>query len=290
MYKYYKKYVPYLFLLPAAVILVMFFFIPFIETVVLSFQNYSTDLYSPTFAGLDNYVALMKSKEFYTVVLNTFLYLIGAVPILATFPLVLAILINQKIRCLNLYKVLIYLPVIISIVVVAIAFKWLYATQGILNYFAELLGFNPLEWLTSPDLAIWSVIIVTIYKGIGYYMMIYLSALMGAPKELLEAAEVDGANLVQKHLNVTIPYLMPTIALVVTVSSISALKVFAEIYVMTRGGPLDSTKTIVYYIYERAFENLDLSIASAASVVLLIIVMAFSAVNILVFERKKYEP
>lgn len=290
MYKYYKKYVPYLFLLPAAVILVMFFFIPFIETVVLSFQNYLTDLYAPTFAGLENYVALMKSKEFYTVVLNTFLYLIGAVPILATVPLVLAILINQKIRCLNLYKVLIYLPVIISIVVVAIAFKWLYATQGILNYFAELLGFNPLEWLTSPDLAIWSVIIVTIYKGIGYYMMIYLSALMGAPKELLEAAEVDGANLVQKHLNVTIPYLMPTIALVVTVSSISALKVFAEIYVMTRGGPLDSTKTIVYYIYERAFENLDLSIASAASVVLLIIVMAFSAVNILVFERKKYEP
>ena len=290
MYKNYKKYVPYLFLLPAAVILVMFFFIPFVETVVLSFQNYSTDLYSPTFAGLDNYVALIKSKEFYTVVLNTFLYLIGAVPILATFPLVLAILINQKIRCLNLYKVLIYLPVIISIVVVAIAFKWLYATQGVLNYFAELLGFNPLEWLTSPDLAIWSVIIVTIYKGIGYYMMIYLSALMGAPKELLEAAEVDGANLVQKHLNVTIPYLMPTIALVVTVSSISALKVFAEIYVMTRGGPLDSTKTIVYYIYERAFENLDLSIASAASVVLLIIVMAFSAVNILVFERKKYEP
>jgi len=152
------------------------------------------------------------------------------------------------------------------------------------------LGFNPLEWLTSPDLAIWSVIIVTIYKGIGYYMMIYLSALMGAPKELLEAAEVDGAGLVQKHLNVTIPYLMPTIALVVTVSSISALKVFAEIYVMTRGGPLDSTKTIVYYIYERAFENLDLSMASAASVVLLIIVMIFSALNILVFEKGKYEP
>ena len=209
---------------------------------------------------------------------------------MATVPLVLAILINQKIRCLNLYKVLIYLPVIVSIVVVAIAFKWLYATQGILNYIAELFGISAIDWLTSPDVAIWSVIIVTIYKGIGYYMMIYLSALIGAPKDLLEAAEVDGAGLIQKHLNVTIPYLMPTIALVVTVSSISALKVFAEIYVMTRGGPLDSTKTIVYYIYERAFENLDLSLASAASVILLVIVMAFSAVNILVFERKKYEP
>ena len=290
MYGYYKKYVPYLFILPAAVILVLFFFIPFIETVVLSFRDYSTNLYSPNFVGLDNYVELLKSKEFYKVSWNTFLYVVGAVPILATVPLVLAILINQKIRCLNLYKILIYLPVIISIVVVAIAFKWLYATQGILNYFAELFKISPIDWLTSPDVAIWSVIIVTIYKGIGYYMMIYLSALIGAPKDLLEAAEVDGAGLIQKHLNVTIPYLMPTIALVVTVSTISALKVFAEIYVMTRGGPLDSTKTIVYYIYERAFENLDLSMASAASVVLLIIVMVFSALNILVFEKGKYEP
>lgn len=289
MYGYYKKYVPYLFILPAAVILVLFFFIPFIETVVLSFRDYSTNLYSPNFVGLDNYVELLKSKEFYKVIWNTFLYVVGAVPILATVPLVLAILINQKIRCLNLYKILIYLPVIISIVVVAIAFKWLYATQGILNYFAELFKISPIDWLTSPDVAIWSVIIVTIYKGIGYYMMIYLSALIGAPKDLLEAAEVDGAGLIQKHLNVTIPYLMPTIALVVTVSTISALKVFAEIYVMTRGGPLDSTKTIVYYIYERAFENLDLSMASAASVVLLIIVMVFSALNILVFEKGKYE-
>lgn len=290
MYGYYKKYVPYLFILPATVILVLFFFIPFIETVVLSFRDYSTNLYSPNFVGLDNYVELLKSKEFYKVIWNTFLYVVGAVPILATVPLVLAILINQKIRCLNLYKILIYLPVIISIVVVAIAFKWLYATQGILNYFAELFKISPIDWLTSPDVAIWSVIIVTIYKGIGYYMMIYLSALIGAPKDLLEAAEVDGAGLIQKHLNVTIPYLMPTIALVVTVSTISALKVFAEIYVMTRGGPLDSTKTIVYYIYERAFENLDLSMASAASVVLLIIVMVFSALNILVFEKGKYEP
>lgn len=290
MYEYYKKYVPYLFILPAAVILVLFFFIPFIETVVLSFKDYSTDLYNPAFVGFDNYVTLLKSKEFYKVIWNTFLYVVGAVPILATIPLVLAILINQKIRCLNLYKILIYLPVIISIVVVAIAFKWLYATQGILNYFIEIFKIQPVEWLTSPDVAIWSVIIVTIYKGIGYYMMIYLSALVGAPKDLLEAAEVDGAGLIQKHLNVTIPYLMPTIALVVTVSTISALKVFAEIYVMTSGGPLNSTKTIVYYIYERAFENLDLSVASAASVVLLVIVMIISALNILVFEKGKYQP
>ena len=288
MYRYYGKLVPYFFILPAFIVLTVFFFIPFAQTVLLSFKDYSVSIYEPQFAGLENYVKLFHSKEFYKVLLNTFLYLLGAVPILATIPLILAILINQKIRCLNLYKVLIYLPVIVSIVVVAIAFKWLYASEGILNYIAELFGFSAVGWLTSPDTALWSVVIVTIYKGIGYYMMIYLSALMGAPKDLLEAADVDGANLFHKHLNVTIPYLMPTIALVVTVSSISALKVFAEIYVMTRGGPLNSSKTIVYYIYERAFENLDLSMSSAASVVLLLVVMAFSAVNILVFERKKY--
>lgn len=289
MYRYYKKYVPYLFILPAFIILVLFFFIPFIETVILSLKDFSTDLYSPGFVGLENYKALLSSKEFYKVLGNTFIYLIGAVPILVIIPLVLAIIINQKLRCLNLYKVLIYIPVIISIVVVAIAFKWIYSTQGILNYIIGFFNLSPVEWLTSPDTAIWAVITVTVYKGIGYYMMIYLSALMGLPKDLSEAADIDGANIFHKHLNVTVPYLMPTIALVVTVSSISALKVFAEIYVMTKGGPLDSTKTIVYYIYERAFENLDLSVASAASVVLLIVVMIFSAINILVFERKKYE-
>lgn len=289
MYKYYKKYTPYLFLVPTAVILTVFFFIPLFETVVLSFKDYSHNIYSPNWIGLSNYVSLMHSKEFFKVLGNTFIFLIVAVPLLATIPLFLAVLINQKIRCLNLYKILIYLPVIVSIVVSALAFKWLYAQQGILNFFVQSLGFEPVGWLTDPNLALFSVIIVVVWKGVGYYMMIYLSALMGAPRDLYEAAEVDGANLLQKHLTVTIPHLMPTIALVTTISSISAMKVFAEIYVMTKGGPLNSTKTIVYYIYERAFENLDLGVASAASIVLLLLVLVFSTVNILVFERGKYQ-
>ena len=119
-------------------------------------------------------------------------------------------------------------------------------------------------------------------------MMIYLAALMSAPKDLYEACDVDGANFLQKHLTVSLPHLMPTLALVTTISSISALKVFAEIYVMTKGGPLNSSKTIVYYIYERAFENLDLGVASAASVILLCIVMFFSIINVVFFERKKF--
>lgn len=289
MLKYYKRYVPYLFLLPAAIVLLVFFFIPFFQTIILSFQDYSANIYNPTYIGLQNYMELFQSPIFYKVLLNTFIYLFLAVPVLAIVPLLLAILLNNKIRGITLYKILIYLPVIVSIVVAAIAFKWLYADQGILNYAIGELGFDPIGWLTDTRFALVSVIIVTIWKGIGYYMMIYLAGLMSVPKELYEACEIDGAGVLKKHLTVTIPHIMPTIALVSTISAISAMKVFAEIYVMTKGGPLNSSKTIVYYIYERAFENLDLGYASAMAVVLLIIVMIFSLINIIFFERKTYQ-
>lgn len=288
MYKYYKKYVPYLFLLPAAVILIMFFFIPFFETIVLSFFDYNSNIYHPQFVSLANYIELLKSPVFYKVLWNTFLYLIVAVPFLVVFPLIIAIMINQKIKGITLYKILIYLPVIVSIVVAAIAFKWLYAQQGILNYAMDIMHLPAIGWLTDPRFSLYSVILVTIWKGIGYYMMIYLSALMSVPKDLYEACEVDGANPIVKHLTVTLPHLMPTIGLVTMVSSISAMKVFVEIYVMTKGGPLDASKTIVYYIYERAFENLDLGIASAASVILLVIVLVMSVLNFTLFENKQY--
>ena len=297
MFKYYGKYAPYLFILPAAVVLVIFFFIPFFQTFILSFLDYSKNIYNPQFIGIDNYIKLFHNPIFYKVLWKTFIYLFVAVPILAfvavpilaILPLFLAVLINQKIRGVTLYKILIYLPVIVSIVVAAIAFKWLYADQGILNYLVTVFGFEPVGWLTDPKYALYSVIIVTIWKGIGYYMIIYLAALMSVPKELYEACEIDGANFLTKHLTVTIPHIMPTIALVTTISAISAMKVFAEIYVMTKGGPLNSSKTIVYYIYERAFENLDLGFASAMAVILLIIVMIFSLINILCFEKNKYQ-
>lgn len=288
MFKYYGKFAPYLFLLPAGVILLTFFFIPFFQTIFLSFQDYSNNIYNADWVGLENYAQIFKNPVFYKVMLNTFIYLIVAVPVLAIVPLFLAILINQKIRGITIYKILIYMPVIVSIVVAALAFKWLYADQGILNYILKVFHIKPIGWLTDSNYAIYSVIILTIWKGIGYYMMIYLAALMSVPKELYEACDIDGAGFLRKHLTVTIPHIMPTIALVTTISSISAMKIFAEIYVMTKGGPLNSTKTIVYYIYEKAFENLDLGYASAMAVILLAVVMVFSLINILCFERGKY--
>ena len=288
MLKYYGKLAPYFFLLPAGIILLIFFFIPFFQTIFLSFQDYSNNIYNADWVGIANYLQIFKNPTFYKVMLNTFIYLVVAVPILAIVPLFLAILINQKIKGITLYKILIYLPVIVSIVVAAIAFKWLYADQGILNYLLNVLHIKSIGWLTDPKYAIYSVIILTIWKGIGYYMMIYLAALMSVPKELYEACDIDGAGFFRKHLTVTVPHIMPTIALVTTISSISAMKIFAEIYVMTKGGPLNSTKTIVYYIYEKAFEILDLGYASAMAVILLAVVMVFSLINILCFERNKY--
>ena len=286
--KYHKYYTPFLFLIPAGIILTVFFFIPFFQTFFLSFFDYSTNLYHPNFCEFENYIKLLKDPVFYKVIANTLLYLLFAVPFLVIFPLIIAILINQKLRGITLYKIIIYFPVIISIVVAAIAFKWLYATQGILNYILSLLNIHAINWLSDTNYALISVAIVTIWKGIGYYMMIYLAGLMSVPQDLYEACEIDGAGFLQKHLTVTVPQIMPTIALVSTVSTISALKVFAEIYVMTKGGPLNSSKTIVYYIYERAFENLDLGYASAMAVLLLVIVMIFSLINILCFEKNKY--
>lgn len=285
---YYKKITPYLFILPAFVVLVVFFFIPFFQTIGLSFFDYSSSIYNPSFTGINNYIKLFNEPIFYKVMFNTFMYLIIAVPFLVIFPLFIAILINQKIKGITLYKILIYLPVIVSIVVAAIAFKWLYSTQGVLNYILSIFNINSIGWLTDTKWALFSVAIVTIWKGVGYYMMIYLASLMSVPQDLYEACDIDGANFLKKHLTVTIPHIMPTIALVTTISTISAMKVFAEIYVMTKGGPLNSSKTIVYYIYERAFENLDLGYASALAVILLIIVMLFSLINILCFEKNKY--
>ena len=284
----YRKYTPYLFLLPALAVLLVFFFIPFFQTFGLSFFDYSSSIYNPTFNGLDNYIKLFREPIFYQVMFNTLMYLVIAVPFLVIFPLFLAILINQKIRGITLYKILLYLPVIVSIVVAAIAFKWLYAQEGVLNYLLSLLHIEPVGWLVDTKWALFSVALVTIWKGIGYYMMIYLASLMSVPQDLYEACDIDGAGFIQKHLTVTIPHIMPTIALVSTISTISAMKVFAEIYVMTKGGPLNSSKTIVYYIYERAFENLDLGYASALAVILLVVVMIFSLINILCFEKNKY--
>ncbi|MEW5821133.1 MAG: sugar ABC transporter permease [Cyanobacteriota bacterium] len=284
--KYIKWWVPYAFIIPAGVVLITFFFLPFIHSFYLTFFSYSNDIYNPEYVGIANYHKLFMSPEFYQALLNSIIYLIFAVPPLVFIPLVIAIIINQHLRGITLFRALIYIPVVISIVEAGIAWKWLYASSGPLNYLISCLGAKPLGYLTDPNIALFAVIVVTIWKGLGYYMVIYLASLSSVPQELYDAALTDGAGNLQKHLNVTIPHLAPAMALVSVISSISAMKVFVEIYVMTQGGPVNSTKTMVYYIYQKAFESLDFGYASCAGFVLLAITLIFSIINMKFLEKR----
>lgn len=273
---------PYLFLLPALIILGIAVFYPAFQAFSLSFTQYDLDLtQAPQWVGLKNFQRLDQDQVFWQTLTNSFCYLIGVVPVLVMAPLALAILVNQKLRGMAFFRMAYYTPVIISMVVAGIAWKALYANDGILNQLLKIIGFSEgIPWLTSPQLALWSVMVVTIWKGLGYYMVIYLAGLQGIPAELYEAAAIDGSDGWQKHWDITLPLMRPYLLLVAVISSISAMKVFEEVYIMTQGGPLNHSKTVVYYVYERAFQDLEINYASAIGLVLFIFILILSLINL----------
>lgn len=272
----FKTRTPYLYLVLPMLFMVGFFFLPLVMAFGISLSDYSHNIYDPAFVGLANYARLAHSAPFWNSLQNTFVFLFGVVPAMVVLPIFLALLVNGKLKGIAIFRSLIYIPVVISMVVVGIAWRWLYADDGLLNWLLSLFHLPKVGWLVSPDIALYSVMIVVVWKGMAYYMMMYLAHLQSLSQELYEAAEIDGANVWQKHWNVTLPHLRPTMVMVGIISTIGSLKVFTEIYVMTRGGPVGATKTLVYYIYERAFENLDLGIASAAGIILMLILLVFS--------------
>jgi len=279
-----QRLTPYLFLLPALLILGLSVFLPAMQAFYLSFTRYEYDLTQPPqWIGLANFKRLWSDRVFWKTLQNTVLYLIGVVPILVTFPLAIAILVNQKLRGMNWFRAAFYTPVVISMVVAGIAWRWLYAENGLLNQIIKSV-FSVKEgigWLTSPQFALFSVMAVTIWKGLGYYMVIYLAGLQAIPADLYEAAAIDGSDGVSKHWDITVPLMKPYIVLVAVISAISATKVFEEIYIMTQGGPRNSSKTVVYYLYEQAFQNLEISYACTIGLVLFLIIFSLSIVRLL---------
>ncbi|RSK28874.1 sugar ABC transporter permease [Bacillus sp. HMF5848] len=283
-----NPFTPFLFLLPGCIILGAFIFYPMLDAIWLSFTDYNM-VQEANFVGLANYEELFKDDLFWKVLGQTFLYLIGVVPALVILPIFLAILVNQQIRGIAFFRSAYYVPVVTSMVVVGIMWKWVYADKGILNYILDASGIiqEPVHWLTSTTTSIFAVMAVTVWKGLGYYMVIYLAGLQSIPSELYEAARIDGANKWKQILHITIPLLMPSIMIVSIMSSISAMKVFEEIYVMTGGGPLNSSKTLVFYIYEEAFTKLNMGYASAAGVILFLITLILSILNIRFMNKKE---
>ena len=268
---------PYLFLLPAIAFLCLTSFLPVLQAIYLSFTNYDF-VGSPSFIGWQNYQNLWRDRTFWKVLGNTLVYLLFVVPSLVVLPLALAILVNQKLRSIKFFRAVYYFPVIVSVVVAGIAWKWVYAENGILNYFLSIISFQPIKipWLTDPKTAIFGIIAVVIWRGIGYYMVIYLAGLQAIPADLYEAAAIDGSDGWQKHFDITIPLMQPYIILVSIISSISAMKIFEEVYIMSQGGPANSTKTVVYYLYDKGFTSLEMGYASAIGVFLFLIIFIIS--------------
>lgn len=277
--------IPYLFLAPALLILGLTVFWPALQAFRLSFMEYGYDLTQPpAWVGLKNFQRLWRDETFWQTLRNTLLYLVGVVPILAIVPLGLAILVNQKLWGIRWFRVAYYTPVVISMVVAGIAWRWLYAENGLLNQILQGVLQRPepirIPWLTSPDLALFSVMVVTVWKGLGYYMVIYLAGLQGIPGELYEAAAIDGSDRWRKHWDITLPLMMPYVFLVSVISAIAATKVFEEVFIMTQGGPRSSSKTAVYYVYEQAFQNLEMSYACTIGLSLFLLILTLSLIRL----------
>ena len=273
------------FLLPALVLVGLSVLIPAAMALVMSLSQAGLDVSEPLrFVGLANVRRLLADPMFFRVTGTTFLYLVGVVPPIVVGALALAVLVNRQLPGIHWFRGAFYTPVLVSIVVAAIAFRWIYAENGLVNGWLSALlpgSFQPIAFLTSPLLALPSVMVVTLWKGLGYYMVIFLAGLQGISPDLYEAAALDGSEGLRKHLDITLPLLRPYITLVAVISAIAATKVFEEVYLMTQGGPADSTRTLVYYVYDQAFAELEISYACTIGLALFLIVLMLSLVRYL---------
>ncbi len=276
-----------LFVLPTLLIFCAFTLFPIFLSIPLAFFDISLRL-EPTFVGGAHFRRLWADADFWDAMRHSLLYL-AVVPPLQLLSIILAVLLNRKLPGTTVFRTMYYLPVVTSMVAVAITWKWLYQDRGLLNSFLMSLGvvhpLEPIGFLTDPRVALWSVMAVTLWKGLGYYMIIYLAGLQSVPSELGEAAEIDGATKLQKLLSITIPLLRPYVLLCTLLSTIAALRVFDEVWVMTRGGPIDSTMVANAYLYKTGFERLDFGYAAAVGLVLGVVVLTAS-IGVFIFNRR----
>ncbi|MCT6781874.1 sugar ABC transporter permease [Streptomyces sp. CS7] len=248
-----RWYAPWLFLAPALTVAVTFFIVPFGNTVVLSFTDAAT-LGGGQFTGLANYQRLLGDSEFWLSLRNTALYVVVVVPLMVVLPLLVAVLVQRRIAGVGFFRAVFYSPVVASMVVAGLIWSWLLSSDGLVNSLLRGLHLvaEPLPFLTDSTLLLFSAMAMTVWKGLGYYMVVYLAALANVPRSLLEAAEVDGAGAVRRFMSVTVPLLRPTMVLVATLSAIASAKVFAEVYTLSDGsaGPGGEARTLVYTIRE----------------------------------------
>ncbi len=273
------KVVPYLYIMPNMILFFVFMIIP----IFMSFY-YSTVKWNgmgkPKFIDIQNYLYIFHDKVFLKSIFNTFYYTVATVPLLMVLALLIAILLNSKIPLRGIIRSAIYVPAVVSTVVVGTVFTWIFQDQlGLINYIITSLGGTAIKWANDPRFAMIMLIIATVWQRTGYNMVIYLAGLQGIPKDLYEAATIDGANTWQKFRFVTLPLLKNTHMFVMITCMINAFRSFDLVYTMTQGGPLNATKTIVMYVYEQAFNKNYYGRAAAAGVVLFVFMVVLTIIR-----------
>ncbi len=274
--------VAWLFSSPAIILLLVFLAIPFLMAIYLSFtdQRLIPNPNLPTqVVGLRNFIRLVDDEAFLRGILNNFYFVLVVVPIQTALALFLAILINQKIKGVNTYRTVYFAPVVTSMVVVAVIWTFLYNPAGMINSFIRVLSFGtlgPYNWLQDTKLVFPAIMLLSIWQGVGFQMVIYLAGLQEIPSDMYEAAEVDGANKWHQFINITWPLLRNTTIFVVITTTILAFRLFDQVKVMTNGGPQNASMTTIVYVIEQGWGQLKVGYASAISVVFFIIVLVIS--------------
>lgn len=262
-----------LFLAPNIIGFLVFTVGPILYAVYLSLTDWNM-VRSPVFTGLGNFIKLFRDPRFYQALKNTMVYTAGTVPVLIVLSLLLAVLVNSKVKGISIFRTMIFIPVVASTVGSAMLWQWLLANDiGIVAYLLKTFGIKAPQFLTSSKWAMFSVILYTIWKQLGYNMVILLGGLQAIDITYYDAARVDGAGAVRRFFNITIPMLTPTLFFTVIMGVINSLQVFDQTHVLTKGGPNYATTTIVYYVYVEAFTNMKMGYACAASIILFLIIL-----------------
>jgi multiple sugar transport system permease protein len=263
-----------IFLAPALILLGTFLFYPIAYLIFLSFTTGSLTARGIHWVGWHNYLRLFSDRDFWQVIGNTCYFAIATVIPSLVIPLGLAVLLNQALPWRSVLRTAYFLPSITSLVAVGLGFRWLFQTQGPVNNILTILGFDPIPWLSSTLWAMPVLIILSIWKQLGLNLVIFLAGLQAIPQSRYEAAELDGANSWAKFWYLTLPGLQPTLVFAAVTTAIFTLRSFEQVYVITAGGPLNSTNLLVYYIYEEAFARFEFGYGAAAAIVLLGIALA----------------
>lgn len=267
------------FIAPNFIGFLIFTLVPVIFSLILAFMKWDS-FSTPEFVGMQNFTRMLSDDTFWISLKNTFLYTIGVVPLTLICSLGLAILLNQKIRGVKFFRTAFFFPYVTSLVAIAVVWSMLFhPTMGPINQFLRMVIENPPGWLSSSDWALTAIIIVSVWRGMGYYMILYLAGLQGISKELYEAAAMDGANKWKQFIHITVPALRPTTFFVTIMLVINCFKIFDLVQVMTDGGPGRATNVLVYQVYSEAFVKFNFGYASAIAMVLFVIVLVITVIQ-----------